>query len=54
LKKVKKNWSYESKRASIHLRTRKAPSKEANSQPLARQTLTYPLGYHINVSLVTK
>jgi len=30
LKKVKKSWSHELKRASIHLRKRKALSQEAN------------------------
>jgi len=38
LKKVKKNWSHELKRASIHLRKHKAPSQETNPQPLAWQT----------------
>jgi len=38
LKKVKKNWSRELKRASIHLRKRKAPSQKANPQPSAWQT----------------
>jgi len=38
LKKVEKNWPHELKRASIHLRKRKAPSQEANPQPLAWQT----------------
>jgi len=38
LKKVKKNWSHELKRASVHLRKRKAPSQEANPQPLTWQT----------------
>jgi len=38
LKKVKKNWFHEVKRASIHLRKRKAPRQEANPQPLAWQT----------------
>jgi len=37
-KKVKKNWSHELKRASIHLRKRKAPSQKANPQPFAWQT----------------
>jgi len=48
LKKVKKNWSHELKRASIHSRKRKAPSQEANPQPLAWQIGKYPLGYQIN------
>ena len=37
MKKVKKNWSHELKRASIHLRKRRASSQEANPQPLAWQ-----------------
>jgi len=37
LKKIKKNWSHELKRASIHSRKRKASSQEANAQPLAWQ-----------------
>jgi len=35
LKKVKKNWCRESKRASIHLRKRKAPSQEASTIGMA-------------------
>jgi len=38
LNKVKKNWPHELKRASIHLRKRKAPSQETNPQPLTWQT----------------
>jgi len=38
LKKVKKNWFHELKRASINLRKPKAPSQEVNPQPLAWQT----------------
>jgi len=36
--KSKENWSHEVKRASIHVRKRKAPCQEANCQPLAWQT----------------
>jgi len=35
LKKVKKNWYHKLKRASIHLRKRKAPNQEVNPQQLA-------------------
>jgi len=38
LKEVKKSWSHELKRASIHLRKHKAPIQEANPQLLAWQT----------------
>jgi len=38
LKKVKKNWSHELKRASIQLPKCKAPNREANPQHLAWQT----------------
>jgi len=35
---MKTNWSHELKRPSIHLLKYKAPSQEANPQPLAWQT----------------
>jgi len=50
LKKVKKNWSHELKRASIHLRKRKAPSQEANPQPLAWQTWNLSVRLPVNAN----